>query len=90
MPEMASNRKAKRDSPATSGEEPETARLRTENAPSISDRDFIEISERVEKSVCKMLRETESNQKEILKMIENLSSNIGSLSDKNSDNLDTK
>ena len=45
MPEMASNRKAKRDSPATSGEEPETARLRTENAPSISDRDFIEISE---------------------------------------------
>ena len=83
MPEKASKRKGRRDSPAISVEEPEAACQRAENAPSISGRDFSEISERVEKSVCSRLKETETNQREILKMIENRSSKIDSLCDKN-------
>ena len=70
-------------------EKPEAACLRTENAPTISDRDFSEISERVETSVCRSLKENETNQREILKMIENRSSKIDFLSGKNPDNLDT-
>ena len=46
MPVKASKRKARRDSPVSSVEEPEAARLRTENAPSISHRNFSEISEK--------------------------------------------
>ena len=64
MPEKVLKRKARRDSPASSFEEPEAARLRTENAPSIPDRDFSEVSKRVEKSVCRRLTETETKQRE--------------------------
>ena len=52
----------------------------TENVPSISDRDFFELSEKNEKSVCRRIKDTETGQREILKMIENLSSKIDSLS----------
>ena len=62
--------------------EPEKYSLRTENFPSISDKDFSELSEKIEKSVCRRIKDTEVGQREILKMIENLSSKIDSLSDK--------
>ena len=62
--------------------EPETSSLRTENFPSISDEDFSELSEKIEKSVRRWIKDTEVGQREILKMIENLSSKIDSLSDK--------
>ena len=88
MSEKATKRKARRDSHASSVEEPEAASLRTEYLPSISDKDFSEFSGRVEKSVCSRLKETETNQREILKMIENLSSKIESSSEKNVDHLD--
>ena len=61
MPERASKRIARRNSPASSVEEPEAKNLRTENAQSISDRDFCEISEEVEKSVSRRIREAETN-----------------------------
>ena len=57
----------------------ETASQRTENVPSISERDFSEISEKIEKSVSKRIKNAESVQREILKMIENLFSKIDSL-----------
>ena len=82
MPERSSKRKARRDSLTSSIGEHEATRLRTENAPSISDRDFSKISEKIEKSVCRRIKDTETGQREILKMIENLSSKIDSLSGK--------
>ena len=63
--------------------------MRTENAPSISDWVFSEISERVKKSFCRRLRKIETNQGEILKMKKILSSKIDSLSENNPDILGT-
>ena len=80
MPERSSKRKARRDSVTSSLGEPEATSLRTENVPSISDRDFSELSEKIEKSVTRRIRDAEVGQREILKMIENLSSKIDSLS----------
>ena len=80
MPERSSKRKARRDSVSSSQGEPEAASQRTENVPSISDRDFSEISEKIEKSVGRRMKDAETGQREILKMIENLSSKIDSLS----------
>ena len=56
--------------------------MRTENVASISIKNFSEISEKVEKSVSRRIEETETNQTEILKMIEKLSSKIETLSDR--------
>ena len=80
MPERSSKRKARRDSVSSSLGEQENDSQRTENVCSISDRDFSEMSEKIEKSVSKRIRDTEVGQREILKMIENLSSKIDSLS----------
>ena len=82
MPERFSKRKVRRDSLTSSLGEPEASRQRTENAPSISDKDFTELSDKVEKSVCRRIKDTETGQWEILKMIENLSSKIYSLTNK--------
>ena len=79
MPERSSKRKARRDSVSSSLGEPEAASQWTENVPSISDRDFSEISENIEKSVGRRIKDAETGQREILKMIENLSSKIDSL-----------
>ena len=81
MPERSSKRKARRDSVSSSIGEPETSSLRTENFPSISDKDFSELSEKIEKSVYRRIKDTEVGQREILKMTENLSSKTDSLSD---------
>ena len=80
MPERSSKRKARRDSVSSSLGEPEAASQKTENVPSISDRDFSEVSEKIEKSVGRRIKDAETGQREILKMIENLSSKIDSLS----------
>ena len=80
MPERSSKRKARRDSVTSSLGEPEATSLRTENVPSISDRDFSELSEKIEKSVTRRIKDAEVGQREILEMIENLSSKIDSLS----------
>ena len=72
--------KARRDSPTSSLDEPEAASLWTEIVVSNSDKDFSEISEKFEKSVSTRIKETETNQREFLKMIDNLSSKIDTLS----------
>ena len=51
MPERSSKRKARSDSASSPQGEPETACQRIENVPSISERDFSEISEKIKKSV---------------------------------------
>ena len=87
MPERASKKKARRNFPASSVEEQEATSSGTENAQKIPDRDISEFSEKVEKSVCRRIRETETNLWEILKMIKNLSSKIDSLSGRIRENL---
>ena len=89
MPERSSKRKARRDSLTSSIGEPEPSSLRTENIPNISDRDFTETSEKIEKSICRrVVKDTEAGQREILIMIENLSSKIDSLSGQTSSAAD--
>ena len=60
--------------------------MRTANIPSISDKDFAALSEKIEKSMSKRIKDTETGQREILKMIENLTSKIDSLADRTSHN----
>ena len=86
MPERSSKRKARRDSPVNSIDEPESSSTRTENTPCLSDKDFNELSEKIEKSVSKRIKDTEVGQREILKMIENLASKIDTLAEKPSYN----
>ena len=88
MPERSSKRKARRDFLTSSLGEPETSSLTTENIPSISDGDFSEISEKIEKSIGRRIKDTETGQREILEMIENLSSKIDSLSGQTSSTVD--
>ena len=76
MPERSSKRKARRDSVSISLGEPETSILRTENIPSTSDKDFSELSEQIEKSVCRRIKDTEVGQREILRMIELLKKTV--------------
>ena len=87
MPERSSKRKARRDSPVNSLDEPESSSMRTENAPSLSDRDFTELSEKIEKSVSKRIKDAEVGQREILKMIENLTSKIDTLAERPPNNV---
>ena len=82
MPERSSKKKARRYSVSSSIDEPETSRLRKENIPSISDKDFLELSDYIENSVCRRIKDTEVGQREILRIFENLSSKIDSLPDK--------
>ena len=87
MPERTSKRKARRDSPVNSLDEPESSSMRTENTPSLSDKDFTELSEKIEKSVSKRIKDTEVGQREILKMIENLTSKIDTLAERPPNNM---
>ena len=61
--------------------------MRTENAASLSDRDFTELSEKIEKSVSKRIKDAEVGQREILKMIENLTSKIDTLTERPPNNV---
>ena len=87
MPEQSSKRKARRESITSSVDEPECSSMRTGNVPSISDKDFADLTEKIEKSVNKRIKDTETGQREILKMIENLSSKKDSMTDKTSCDL---
>ena len=87
MPERSSKRKARRDSPVGSLDKPESSSMRTENAPSLSDKDFTELSEKIEKSVSKRIKDIEVGQREILKMIENLTSKIDTLAERSPNNM---
>ena len=53
MPERSSKRKTRRESPTSWIGEPEFSSMRSENVPSISDKDFADLSEKIEKSVSK-------------------------------------
>ena len=76
MPER-SQKKLRRD-PPENHEIAEESSLQTDEYNCISEKDFEDISSKVENKVSKCLRDTEHCQREILKLIENLLSQSAS------------
>ena len=79
MPERSQKRKLRRG-PTEDQELAEESSLQTDENNCISEQDFKDISSKVENKVSKRLRDTEHCQREILKLIENLSAKVDSLS----------
>ena len=82
MPEKTQKRKLRSDQ-STSQMDVETASSTNDENVLLSDRDFEDISSKVENRFSKRLRDTEVNQREILKLIENLSSKVDNLANVN-------
>ena len=78
MPEKTQKRKLRSDQSTSQIEEEIACSTNDENAL-LSDRDFEDISSKVKNRLSKRLRDTEVNQREILKLIENLSSKVDNL-----------
>ena len=82
MPEKTQKRKLRSDQ-STSQIDEEIASSTNDENVLLSDRDFEDISSKVEKRLSKRLRDTEVNQREILKLFENLSSKVDNLTNIN-------
>ena len=82
MPEKTQKRKLRSDQ-STSQMDVEIASSTNDENALLSDRDFEDISSKVENRLSKRLRDTEVNQREILKLIENLSSKVDNLANVN-------
>ena len=79
MPEKTQKRKLRRDPPSDHHLKKTTSSIVEEN-PSLTDRDFEDITNKLENRTSKRLRDTQHSQREILRLIENLSSKVDSLS----------
>ena len=84
MPERSQKRKFRSDQ-LTSQINEEVASSTNDENTLLSDRDFEDISNKIENKVSKRLRDTELNQREILKLIESLSSKVDNLSNASSE-----
>ena len=84
MPERSQKRKLRCDQ-STSQLEVETASSINDENTVLSEKDFEDISNKIENKISKRLRDTELNQREILKLIESLSSKVDNLSSVNSE-----
>ena len=84
MPEKSQNWKLRSDQ-STSQIEGEVASSTNDENTLLSDRDFEDISNRIENKISKRLRDTELNQREILKLIESLSCQVDNLSNVSSE-----
>ena len=84
MPEKSQKRKLRSDQ-STSQFDIETASSINDENAVLSERDFEDISNKIENKTSKRLRDTELNQREILKLIESLSSKVDNLSSVNSE-----
>ena len=82
MPEKTQRRKLRSDK-STSQMNEEIASSTNDENFLLSDGDFEDISSKVENRLSKRLRDTEVNQREILKLIENLSSKVDNLTNVN-------
>ena len=82
MPEKTQKMKLRSDQ-STSQIDEEIASSTNDENVLLSDRDFEDISSTVENRLSKRLRDTEVNQREILKLIENLSSKVDNLTSVN-------
>ena len=84
MPEKSQKRKLRSDQ-STSQFDIETASSINDENAVLSEKDFEDISNKIENKISKRLRDTELNQREILKLIESLSSKVDNLSSVNSE-----
>ena len=84
MPEKSQKRKLRGDQSTIQFDIETASSINDENAV-LSERDFEDISNKIENKISKRLRDTELNQREILKLIENLSSKVDNLSSVNSE-----
>ena len=84
MPERSQKRKLRSDQ-STSQIDEEVASSTNDENTLLSDRDFEDISNKIENKISKRLKDTELNQREILKLIENLSSKVDDLSSASSE-----
>ena len=84
MPEKSQKRKLRSDQPTSQFDIETASSINDENAV-LSERDFEDISNKIENKISKRLRDTELNQREILKLIESLSSKVDNLSSVNSE-----
>ena len=84
MPEKSQKRKLRSDQSTSQFDIETTSSINDENAV-LSERDFEDISNKIENKISKRLRDTELNQREILKLIESLSSKVDNLSSVNSE-----
>ena len=84
MPEKSQKRKLRSDQ-STSQFDIETASSINDENAVLSEWDFEDISNKIENKISKRLRDTELNQREILKLIESLSSKVDNLSSVNSE-----
>ena len=82
MPEKTQKRKLRSDQ-STSQMDVEIASSTNDENVLLSDRDFDDISSKVKNRFSKRLRDTEVNQREILKLIKNLSSKVDNLANVN-------
>ena len=82
MPEKTLKRKLRSDQ-STSQIDEEIASSTNDENVLLSERDFEDISSKVENRLSKRLRDTEVNQREILKLIESLSSKVDNLTNVN-------
>ena len=85
MPERSQKRKLRSDDQSTSQLDEEVASSTNDENALLSDRDFEDISNKIENKISKRLRDTELNQREILKFIESLSSKVDNLSNVSSE-----
>ena len=84
MPEKSQKRKLRSDQ-STSQIDEEIASSTNDENTLLSDRDFEDISNKIENKISKRLKDTEMNHREILKLIENLSSKVDNLSSTSSE-----
>ena len=85
MPEKSQKRKLRRD-PVEDSDLVENSSIPTDENICNSEQDFEEITSKVENKMSRRLRDTEHCQREILKLIENLSAKVGNFT--NSSSLD--
>ena len=79
MPEKSQKRKLRSDQ-GSSQEDVEISSHVTDENTSRTERDFSDITNKIENRLSKRLRDTEFGQREILRLIENLSTKVDSLS----------
>ena len=79
LPEKTQKRKLRSDQ-STSQVEIENYNYPNDENASLSEQDFEDISSKVEYRLSKRLRDTEFGQREVLRLIENLTSKVDSLS----------
>ena len=84
MPERSQKRKLRSDQ-STSQIDEEVASSTNDEITLLSNRDFEDISSKIENKISKRLKDTELNQREILKLIESLSSKVDNLSSASSE-----